>query len=120
LAASAHRRYNGDTPVWRNGRRNRLKIDRPQGHVGSTPSTGTNSRYPAPTLDELDAKFIVLELIADLERCPSRSSTHFSRHQSDSRFAGRNAARGRSIPRREDPNHTRAEQKKTLLVGAGD
>jgi Zn-dependent peptidase ImmA (M78 family) len=28
--------------VWRNGRRNRLKIDRPKGHVGSTPSTGTN------------------------------------------------------------------------------
>src|SRR6478736_774555 len=28
-------------PVWRNGRRDRLKLGCPQGRVGSTPTTGT-------------------------------------------------------------------------------
>ena len=30
-------------PEWRNGRRIRLKIGRPQGHVGSTPTFGTTT-----------------------------------------------------------------------------
>ena len=31
-------------PEWRNGRRSRLKICRPQGHEGSSPPSGTTSR----------------------------------------------------------------------------
>jgi hypothetical protein len=50
---SAAFRFGGDTadvgevrtlgtgPEWRNGIRSRLKIGRPQGHEGSTPSSGT-------------------------------------------------------------------------------
>ncbi len=33
----------GAGPEWRNGIRSRLKIGRPQGHEGSTPSSGTTS-----------------------------------------------------------------------------
>ena len=32
-------------PVWRNGRRTRLKILRGQPHVGSTPTTGTTRKH---------------------------------------------------------------------------
>jgi hypothetical protein len=37
------RRYDAPEPKWRNGRRSGLKIRRPQGRVGSTPTFGTTS-----------------------------------------------------------------------------
>ena len=35
-------------PVWRNGRRTRLKILREQSRVGSTPTTGTIEKQSEP------------------------------------------------------------------------
>src|SRR6185436_604177 len=35
-------------PEWRNGIRSRLKIGRPQGHEGSTPSSGTTTLRRCP------------------------------------------------------------------------
>src|SRR5690606_17772373 len=37
-------------PVWRNGRRDRLKLGCPRGRVGSTPTTGTPRRLCAEVL----------------------------------------------------------------------
>jgi hypothetical protein len=34
--------YTSPQPEWRNGRRRRLKISRPQGHAGSSPASGTD------------------------------------------------------------------------------
>ena len=45
------------SPEWRNGIRSRLKIGRPQGHEGSTPSSGTTSQAPEdPPVTSPDAR----------------------------------------------------------------
>ena len=49
----------GHEPKWRNGRRRRLKISRPQGRAGSNPAFGTRSVFRRAVLDSVSKNHVV-------------------------------------------------------------